>query len=235
MRRTSGFTTVELIVVLLIAGVLALLGVRGYRNWMVQSQYSDAIRKVTLAINTARIRAMQSQTTVRLVIRPQQYTPVWPCRSDSTPPCNSVTYLVGDIVTHGPLAYRCISGHNTSNSTTEPAVGANWKTYWEIISDYQYAILRLPIVPQPHVKLCTGGTVNTLTNCTDTFQYQGTDSTSIQYNSIQFNWLGFPTDYVDHCIWLYDDINADSVSPLYVWVTSQGRIRHFGEQYEAQQ
>lgn len=43
-----------------------------------------------------------------------------------------VDYIVGDIVVHGGSYYQCTSNH-TSSSLTEPGVGANWETVWDLM------------------------------------------------------------------------------------------------------
>ena len=134
----SGFTLVELIVVAAIAGILVVLAVLGYNHYRDQYAFSEAVRGLTQAITVARVRAIQSQTTSRLLIRPQQGAPVayW---------TNNYQYNPGDIVQYSPFTYRCITIHTSDTITTEPAVGTTWWTYWEIISDYQYNTLLVDV------------------------------------------------------------------------------------------
>ena len=45
----------------------------------------------------------------------------------------STQYYTGDLVDSGASSYKCILSH-TSASITEPGVGANWATYWEVVT-----------------------------------------------------------------------------------------------------
>lgn len=57
---------------------------------------------------------------------------------------SSVSYVVGNIVSNSnagawggaTINYRCIVAH-TSGSTTEPGVGVNWRTNWELATGYR--------------------------------------------------------------------------------------------------
>jgi len=175
----------------------------------------------------ARVRAIQSQNTAWLLIRPYLGTPAinpawlpatnykgyvglnsqapYPIISDS--PNNSVT-----IVDDGRATYFCIADHLSSASGTagnEPGVGATWRTYWVEIADYQYNYTYCD------VQNCTTGT------CLDTSPYNPSPNTMPLY-TIQFNWFGVPADYIDHVVVIDGTkVKGDKVK---ITVTSLGKI-----------
>ncbi len=213
--RSIGFTLVELMVVLGIVSILIIAGMVGFNHYKEQYVFSAAVRELTHAVTVARVRAIQSQSNSRLVLRP---TPTVPVPGWVGPPKHSSQqYNIGDIVQHGPWTYRCILGH-VSTANDEPAIGANWKTDWEIIFDYQYNNLLLD------VQHCTGPVPTT--TWLNANPYNATAPVSIQ-----FNWFGVPVDYVDHNIRAQGahDLalsRTQTVGDLTVTVTALGRIIH---------
>ncbi len=222
----SGLTLPEMMVVVAVVAILVALAVMGSRYYRDQFGFSATVRELTHAITVARLRAMQSQTTSMLLIRPLQSTAFAPWTTNHQ-------YNRGDVVQCGPFTYRCIATAGTSgiaDSITEPAVGTNWNTYWQIISDYQYNTLLVDV--QHCAQNLTG-----LQPCTtdpnacvwvDASTYTATNPTV----SIQFNWLGVPIDYIDHNIRLQGAEDSggppanNRVGCVTVTVSSLGRIKH---------
>ena len=155
---TRGFTMIELMVVLTIVTILLAIGAKGFMDYRNEYAFSKAVRELNHAISLAQVRAIQSQSTTWLLVRPAasaalaKPNPQW---QPSTP------YHVGDIVNDGRSTYYCmaahtscpkVSGENYNPTGNEPGVGAGtgsnsncapncyspWKTYWVEISDYQY-------------------------------------------------------------------------------------------------
>ncbi|MGO9116403.1 MAG: prepilin-type N-terminal cleavage/methylation domain-containing protein [Desulfomonilaceae bacterium] len=215
MRSTLGFTLAELMVVLAIAGILVFMGLAGYNHYKDQYAFSGAVRELTHAITVARVRAIQSQTTSRLLFRPLQANPVPSWTGPPNHPAQQ--YNVGDIVQLGPWTYRCILAH-VSTADTEPAAGANWRTDWEIIYDYQCNSLPLDVQHCPQSN-----------NCVDANPFVAASPVSIQ-----FNWSGVPVDYIPHDIvvqgaWDLAKGQAQTVGNVTITVTALGRIQHQGE------
>lgn len=40
----------------------------------------------------------------------------------------------GEVVLHGGQYYRCIDAHTSGANDDEPGVGANWQTYWDLLT-----------------------------------------------------------------------------------------------------
>ncbi|MGB6065142.1 MAG: carbohydrate-binding protein [Desulfomonilaceae bacterium] len=155
-RSTRGFTVIELMVVLTVVTILLAVGAKGFMDYRDEYAFSKAVRELNHAISLAQVRAIQSQSTTWVLIRPALSAslaapnPLWqPGKS----------YSVGDIVNDGRSTYYCfaahtscpaVSGENYNPTGNEPGVGAGtgpncvancylpWKTYWVEISDYQY-------------------------------------------------------------------------------------------------
>jgi len=245
MRSTSGFTLVETIVVIFVIAVGLIMGLKAYEHYKEQSAFSGSVRELTHAITVARVRAMQSQTMSRLVLRPAQHTPDWKAGQ---------IHAVGDIVNRNPWTYRCITAHTSvttlvapQNHTldpyvtvngknpyvdkgtsygNEPGVAAYWNTVWEIIADYQY---NSHVFDVQHCTQCTAysaaGNCTTVGTCTDASPYNATTPVSIQ-----FDWTGVPVDYIDHYITVQGVSNPDYLTPLTMTVTSMGKIKGLREQ-----
>jgi len=225
VRSTLGVTLVELMVVLAIVSILFVTGIVGYNHYKEQYAFSGAVRQLTHAITVARVRAIQSQSTSRLLFRPlQTAAPVkdW---------INGIPYAVGDVV-NLTWMYRCIVAH-TSSLATEPGVGS-WTANWEIISDYQYNQV---LVDVQHCAASLAGLNPCAANpnaCpwVDASLYNAASPAV----SIQFNWLGVPVDYIDHGILVQGAQDAagppaqNRVGYVMLTVTSLGRIKHVGEQ-----
>ncbi len=218
LRSILGFTLVEMTVVLAVVAILIAAGGLGFNHYREQYAFSGAVRELTHAITVARVRAMQSQTTSRLLFRPVQTaapTAYWVTASH---------YIVGDFVQHGTWMYRCIAVHD-SNADNEPGAGDNlvsgvsWRQVWEIVSDYQYNANLI------NVQQCPGGV-----NCVDANPYNVASPVSIQ-----FNWSGVPSDYISHDIVLQGAQYAggppveNSVGYLVLTVTPLGKINRVGE------
>jgi prepilin-type N-terminal cleavage/methylation domain-containing protein len=253
LRLAPGFTLPELIVVVAVVSLMMAAGLVGYNRYKEQYALSGEVRALTHAISAVRVRAIETQSVSRLVLRPIQTTPVrnWTIGK---------RYNVGDIVQDGLWTYRCLVSHNsvatvvaTMNNTTdnyvtvnganptvdtgtyygnEPGATAYWNTNWEIIFDYQYNDNLLD------VQHCSGNLAVGSQRCGDpsictwaeTKPYNTTSPVSIQ-----FNWFGVPVDYVDHNIMLQgvQDVampaGEKSVGCVLLTVTALGRIRHQGE------
>jgi hypothetical protein len=201
-----------MMVVLVIVGILLVMGMVGYNHYKDQYAFSGAVRDLTHAITAARVRAIQSQSTSRLLFRPLQANPVpsWMVGQQ---------YNVGGIVQHEPWTYRCILAHTSTGGTAgnEPGIGV-WKADWEIIYDYQYNSLLFD------VQHCPGGN-----NCVDANPYNAAAPVSFQ-----FNWSGVPVDYNSHNIivqgaWDLAKGLPQTVGNVTITVTALGRIQHQGE------
>ena len=222
-------------VIVAVVAILVALAVSGSQRYRAQFGFSSQVRELTHAITLARMRAMQSQTTSRLLIRPLQGAdyPYW---------LYATAYNLGDVVQYARFQYRCTTAHvSDANATVlvnEPAVGASWNTYWEIIADYQYNTLLVD------VQACAASLAGLFpcngdpTPCVwvDANTYTAANPTV----SIQFNWLGIPVgpngapNAVDYNLVLQGAEDATAAPPaannrvgcVTLSVSSLGRIKH---------
>ncbi len=181
-QPTRGFTIIELMVVLTIVTILLAVGAKGFMDYRNEYAFSNTVRKLNHAISLAQVRAIQSQSTTWVLIRPALSAslaapnPLWQ---------PSTSYSVGNIVNDGRSTYYCIVAHTSSAAVSgekydpagnEPGVGAQWKTDWVEISDYRYNDSRFDIQDWT-----TGSAV-------DASPFNSTNPAVF----IPFNWMGVP-------------------------------------------
>ena len=70
--RPTGFTLIELTVVLVIAGLLFAISVPNFSKLSDSRDYREAVREVVSAANSARLRAVQTNQSVDLIFEPDQ-------------------------------------------------------------------------------------------------------------------------------------------------------------------
>lgn len=124
-----GFTMVELMVVLTVVAIILVIMAKGLMDYKDEYAFSNTVREFNHAISLAQVRAIQSQSTTWVLIRPAlsaalaQQNPLWQ---------PNTSYNVGDIVNDGRSTYYCIlahtssvavSGENYNPTGNEPGVG----------------------------------------------------------------------------------------------------------------
>jgi prepilin-type N-terminal cleavage/methylation domain-containing protein len=184
LRKGSGFTLPELMVVMVIGGILSALTV-GYLYTYKQSAYfSNVVRTFHNSLNEARIKAVGNQATVRLIPRPQDSYAIEPDWKLGT------SYSVGQVVTRQGLAFRCAQAH-TSAAANEPILGDSWQTFWgnPILYFWYYH-------NETTIKGCSSSS-DAIGACTDAHPYNANPSAGSPIY-IEFNSRGYTADYLDH-------------------------------------
>jgi prepilin-type N-terminal cleavage/methylation domain-containing protein len=174
--QERGFTLVELMVVLAVITIGPLIiAAFGYRQ-IDAYRFSNVVRTFNNNINLARIRAVQTQQTSRLVIRP---------RPDAEPTRWQVgaSYTAGNLVSTGVASYTCRQAHTADAATNKPHEGSNWTNFWIFTIDFQYDDTLWD------VEHCQG---NPLV-CKNASPYDPVSPVNIEFNT-----RGFTAGYIDH-------------------------------------
>jgi prepilin-type N-terminal cleavage/methylation domain-containing protein len=217
-----GFTLIELITVVAIISIMLVAGMVGYNHYKDQYAFRGAERELTHAITLARMQAIQTQTTSRLLFRPRLPNPIPAWKTGQA-------YNVGDIVVHLPSTYRCTVAHvaNAGSAGNEPAVGT-WTGNWEVVFDHQYNDL---LVDVQHCASHLPSNADPCQNPNVCAWVQTNPYDIATPVSIQFNPQGVPVDYIDHNILIQGVQDAagppgqNRVGCVTLTVTSLGKIR----------
>ena len=127
-KNSAGFSLIELMVTIALVGILAVMGVPAFTNWIQNSHIRTAAESISDGLQLARAEAVRRNTTVRFNLTSASGLVDWEVCASANSPCPSSDIIQKRANTEGSVnarigVYNNGDGNNAANYATIIAAG----------------------------------------------------------------------------------------------------------------